>query len=56
MNPWVISSLNAFLVAVLKLKGSENYKIWVWEIDSSFALYPKYSDALLEYSDDENIK
>ena len=56
MNPWVISSLNASLIAVLKLKGSENYKTWVWEINLAFALYSEYSDALLENEGDENIK
>ena len=52
----MISSLNASLVAVPKLKGSENYKTWAWEVDLAFALYPEYSDALLENSGDENIK
>ena len=56
MNPQMISSLNAFLVAVLKLKGSENYKTWVWEVDLAFTLYSEYSDALLEYNGNENIK
>ena len=56
IDSWVISSLNASLVAVPKLKGSENYKTWAWEIDSAFALYLKYSNALLEYSGNENIK
>ena len=35
------------MVTVPKLKGSENYKTWAWEVDSAFALYPEYSDALL---------
>ena len=56
MDPWVISSLNAFMVIILKLKGSENYKIWAWEVDTAFALYPEYSDALLRDSDNESIK
>ena len=56
MDPQVISSLNASLVAIPKLKGSENYKTWAWEVDSAFALYLKYSNALLKYSGNENIK
>ena len=56
MDSWVISSLNAFMITILKLKGSENYKIWVWEIDTAFVLYPKYSDALLKNGDNESIK
>ena len=56
MNSWVINSLNASLIAVLKLKSSKNYKIWAWEIDLIFALYPEYSNVLLKNSDNENIK
>ena len=56
MDSQIISSLNISLIVILKLKGSENYKIWAWEIDSVFALYPKYSNALLENSGNENIK
>ena len=56
MDSWVISSLNASLIVIPKLKGSENYKTWIWEVDSAFALYPKYNNALLKYSGDENIK
>ena len=56
MDPQVISSLNAFMVTVLKLKGSENYKTWAWEVDTAFALYPEYNDALLGDSDNESIK
>ena len=44
------------MVTVLKLKGSENYKIWVWEVDMAFVLYPEYSNALLEDSDNKSIK
>ena len=56
MDPQVISSLNASLIAVSKLKGSENYKTWAWEVDLAFALYPEYNNVLLKNDDDENIK
>ena len=44
------------MITVSKLKGSENYKTWAWEVDMAFALYPKYSDALLEDSNNKSIK
>ena len=47
MDPRVISSLNVSMVTVPKLKGSENYKTWAWEVDLAFALYPEYNNALL---------
>ena len=56
MDPQVINSLNVSMVTVSKLKGSENYKIWAWEIDLAFALYPVYSDALLGDGNNKSIK
>ena len=56
MDPRVISSLNASMITIPKLKESENYKTWAWEVDTAFALYPEYSDALLRDGDNKSIK